>query len=167
MSRLFALIDEGLSLPLLPGEAAAQAWVARASRRALAPLTVANWLLADEAFLFLVVFPVLFWVVGPPALAVVAACLVSSTKVEAKMKAWFRRPRPRSIYHLDTTDYGIPSGDAMLVAAWTPLAFGWWAALPIAAVWWARLARDAHYPLDVLLGSAVGLGLASAGLYWR
>lgn len=160
--KLSAIIDDGFRLPVFPWEIYLQDLVRTASARLLAPLTVLNYLLADETILLFFVLPTMVWVYGTAGLAVGLAMVVTCTKVEAKMKDWFKRPRPRSIHHLDTTDYGIPSGDAMLVAAWTPLAFGWWALAPIFVVCWARLAREAHYPLDVVLGSVVGYGIASA-----
>ena len=160
MSLYRRLVAGELQLPVYAWERALQGWVRRASAGLVEPLTVANFLLADEAVV-LALASVLFWLYGVPALAVAVAVLVSSTKVEEKLKALFHRGRPR-----DEAEWGIPSGDCVLVAAWTPLVLGWWAVLPIALVAWARMARDAHWPLDVVAGAALGLALSLGALRW-
>lgn len=136
-------------LPVFAWERAVQGWL---SGRHVGALTVANVMFGGEGVVHLWAPVAVALTLGLlPAAAVLGAFAVAIT-VEAWLKPTFHRGRPR-----DMNEDGIPSGDCMAVAIWSPVLLGWWAAAPILLVAWARMARDAHYPLDVLLGAALGL----------
>lgn len=115
---------------------------------------VLNFLLASEPLIQMVATALLIgagYVTGWAAGALVTAVLVSP-HVETWCKTTLQRGRPR-----DPHEWGIPSGDCMMVALWTPHAFGGWAWAPILYICLARIIRRAHWTLDTLVG--VGLGL--------
>ena len=153
-------------MTIFPWERAVQGWVERVSAPILTPLRVGNIVLADEGIVFAVWLPVTLLagvLTGRHWRATVTAlALLASPRVEEWLKDLFKRGRPR-----DPGEWGIPSGDCMLVAIWTPPLLGGWAALPIALVMWARMALGAHWVLDVLLGVALGLWLVSLALLDR
>lgn len=86
-----------------------------------------------------------------PWFPVWAAAVWATPVVEEWLKQLARRGRPR-----DETEWGLPSGDAMLaVVFWGWM--GWWATPIVVTTCFARLVRGAHWPLDVVAGVAVGL----------
>ena len=148
-------------LPVFQWEQNLQQWMARVSHPLLTPLVVANILLADEVIIFLAI-PVLAWFVPPLAVGTIAlALLMSSTRIEDALKNLIKRGRPR-----DPREWGIPSGDCVVVPVWTIPLLGVWAILPILLVAWARVARGAHWPLDTLAGVLVGLWFLLPWALW-
>lgn len=77
--------------------------------------------------------------------------------VEQRAKWEANRGRPR-----DPHEPGLPSGDVMLATVVSVPWLGWPALTWVALVMWARLVRQAHWPLDVVAGLALGLVLAGS-----
>ncbi len=96
------------------------------------------------------------------------------------LKAWFQRPRPSLLPHLDPVGgYSYPSGHAMLA----PLVFAFGAMLlargtsrTVRRIWWtagwtlalaiafSRLYLAVHYPSDVAAALLAGTGWAALGV---
>lgn len=81
----------------------------------------------------------------------VAVASLASKEAEFWTKVAFNRPRPNG------EGLGLPSGDVWQATIWAVPVFGWTAIVPIGLVAWARLARNAHFPLDVVAGAGFGL----------
>lgn len=139
-----------------------QSWVARHSIPEMRSLTTLNILWADEGIMLLALPFFLWWTSLATGLSLGLALLATSTKIDDYLKNWFHRGRPR-----DAMEWGFPSGDCILVTVWSVPLLGWWAILPISIVAWARVARGAHWPLDTLGGTMVGLWLVLPGLLGR
>lgn len=73
--------------------------------------------------------------------------------VEMTFKWAFERPRP------DGEAQGLPSGDVLIATVVYGGLIGWWAAPIVILVALARVVRSQHYPLDVLVGAALGIGM--------
>lgn len=146
-------------MPVFRWERAVQGWL---SGRHLGALTVANVAFGGEGVIHLWAPIVVALFAGLPVGAWVGAAFTLALVLEGWLKPLLHRGRPR-----DPHEDGIPSGDCMAVAVWSPVLLGWWSALPIGLVMWARMARDAHWPLDVIAGAALGLWLVSPALVLR
>lgn len=147
--------------PVFQWERSLQAFIRRASSRSVNMLTAANVMFGGEGVIQLwapVVVAVLY---GLHVAVAVAAGMLLAIMIEGWLKPLFHRPRP---FPRDN-EHGIPSGDCMGVAVWSPVLLGWWAVAPIVLVAWARMARGAHYPLDVVVGAGLGL-LWGVGIAW-
>lgn len=142
-------MSNGVTMPIFAWERTLQGWL---SGRAVLPLTIANVAFGGEGVIQLWAPVVVALLAGLPSAVAVAAAMGLAIIVENWLKPTIHRGRPR-----DPNEDGIPSGDCMAVGIWSPVILGWGAIAPILLVAWARMARDAHYPLDVLLGSVLGL----------
>ena len=142
-----------------------QAWIARVSTPLLRPLHVVNVALADEGLVTasIPLIAIGWFIAGNRWRGIVVMiALIASPRIEEWLKGLAMRGRPR-----DPHEWGLPSGDCALVTIWTAPLVGWWAAVPIGIVAWARVARDAHFPLDVIAGIGLGLWLVSPALLGR
>jgi undecaprenyl-diphosphatase len=108
------------------------------------------------------------WAALHAAVALILALVISQV-----MKRSVSRARPRGVTVVDAPDrFSFPSGHsmaAMAVAAMYALtwpALGVWL-VPIAMlVGYSRVALGVHYPLDVIVGQAIGLGIAILLRLW-
>lgn len=107
----------------------------------------------------------------------VVAVLVADFLASSLLKPWLHRPRPpftlpdvRLLVQVGPS-FSFPSSHAVNTAAVATAlsrAYGWWAlpALAFAAVVaYSRVYVGVHYPVDVLAGAALGVGVAE--LAWR
>jgi membrane-associated phospholipid phosphatase len=143
--------------PIFAWERAIQGWLAN---KHVGALTVANLVFGGEGIVQL-------W--APVAIAlttdlVTTAAALGAFSLAILLEAWLKptlhRGRPR-----DSHEDRIPSGDCMAVGIWAPILLGWWAAFPVGLVMWARMARNAHWPLDVVVGAGLGV-LWGGGIAW-
>lgn len=86
-----------------------------------------------------------------PVWPVWAIAVWGAGPLEEYLKWLAGRPRPSN-----DGSWGLPSGDAVLSTVFYSL-LGWWAAPIVVATCWARVVRQAHWPLDIIAGVAVGL----------
>lgn len=86
----------------------------------------------------------------PPALAML---VILALPVEIAYKWALERPRP------DGEPQGLPSGDVLIATVLYGGLVGWWATPLVTLVALARIVQSRHYPLDVIGGALLGLGL--------
>ncbi|MEO6461892.1 MAG: phosphatase PAP2 family protein, partial [Candidatus Eisenbacteria bacterium] len=142
-------------------------WLARAASRTMDH----GELWAAVALLVLVLDPAHDW---ESMAAVIAVLSLVSLTVNFPIKSAFRRQRPFDTFgHADVRvtrlprDWSFPSGHSAtafagaalltpFIPALSPLLFAYAAAVAL-----SRVYLGVHYPVDVLLGGAVGIGLAA------
>jgi membrane-associated phospholipid phosphatase len=133
--------------------------------------------LGNEEF-FLLLLPLIYWVVHKQLGRRLVYLLVFSLFVNSMAKNLFRLPRPPLVLHLvDQGGYGFPSGHAMnAVALWGYIArhsrqavrkrllWQWLAPWILTFALWivgstafSRIYLGVHYPADTLVGLALGL----------
>ena len=138
-----------MNFPAFQWERCVQLFLAAHSPQRL--LRVVNICLADTGVILLALPPLMWWGGWKQGVGIILAILVSGGWVEDFLKNLVQRGRPR-----DPNEWGLPSGDCVVVTAWAVPLLGWWAAIPIGIVAWARVALGAHWPLDTLAGVALG-----------
>jgi membrane-associated phospholipid phosphatase len=131
--------------------------------------------LGEEEF-YILCLPLIFWCLHKALGMRLGAVLVFSTFVNQSLKDFFAQPRPWQYPNvwspLKTTGFGIPSGHSQGTATFwgyvaTQLKSWWWAvaiAIPL-FVGIGRMYLGDHFPQDVLLGWALGIGIV-AGYAW-
>ncbi len=138
----------------------------------LLPLAEVLTVLGDEDF-YVLIFPILYWVISPRVGVRVGAALLVSAGVNAVLKLAFATPRPFWVSdtidaHVIETSFGLPSGHAQnAVVVWGLLAAelhrrrGWrWIWVPavalVAGIGVSRWYVGVHAVEDTLAGWVVG-----------
>lgn len=134
--------------------------------------------LAGSEYFFFLVMPAVLWCVDSGLGVRAGLLLVTSAGLNNALKVAFGLPRPywisRELADLSgETSFGLPSGHAQNgVALWGRLAawvrrrwFTFAAALIAFAVGLSRVFLGVHFPVDLLAGWAVGLGLLALTLW--
>lgn len=134
--------------------------------------------LGDAEF-YLLAFPLLYWSISRRLGLHLGIILLLSASINAILKMSLASPRPGflepDLAVTGETSYGLPSGHSQnAVALWGLLAAElrsrwWWlfSATLILALGWSRLQLGVHFPIDTLLGFAVGGVLLVAYLRLR
>ena len=141
-----------MNFPAFQWERCVQLFLAAHSPQRL--LRVVNICLADTGVILLALPLLVWWGGWAKGVGIIVALLVSVGWIEDLLKNLVQRGRPR-----DPHEWGLPSGDCVVVTAWAVPLLWWWAILPIVVVAWARVALGAHWPLDTLAGVALGVWL--------
>jgi undecaprenyl-diphosphatase len=147
-------------------------------------LFVALSVVGQAALVWIVLAPVLAYAAGRPVLfttLVTAATVWTADLLAQVLKGVFDRERPFEVVSAAdplwewTVSSSMPSGHAATSAAGAVILgyllgrWGLWLGLLAVAIGFSRIYVGVHYPLDVVVGAAVGLavGLAAVALVRR
>jgi len=129
----------------------------------------------EETYLLLI--PLLLWCVELGLAVRLGMAFLVSSYVNAVLKDLLMEPRPCDLAPVcisEAEGYGLPSGHAQSsVLVWGLLAYrlqrGWaWAGaiLLMLLIGFSRVYLGVHFPTDVLVGWALGLGFLGAYILW-
>ncbi|MGC8786963.1 MAG: phosphatase PAP2 family protein [Anaerolineae bacterium] len=150
-------------------------WLQSFRTPALDALFLGSTFLGDERF-YLLMIPLLYWVIDKRLAMRLSFVYLGSAYLNTLLKAIFAIPRPSfpAVQVLAPAEgYAFPSGHAQTASTvWSYLATQVWrtwlwivAILVIFLVALSRVYLGVHYPQDVLVGTAIALGIV-AGYNW-
>lgn len=164
------------TLPAVPASSLQTSWVelvARLSPQGSEQLARLFSHLGGEWF-YLLLIPMLLWRTSWPQAVKAARVMIFADLVGELIKWTLLWPRPPAVMALATeTSPGFVSTHAALSLGVALILLGEngkrrapWLALWVLGVAWSRLRLGVHFPLDILGGWAVGLGVAGAVWKW-